>query len=171
MAITIERAGSVDALALTADLAAQSFKTADEGIQAVLATAQRLTGLQTLLLTHISKTDSTLHVIAVRNTDPALTIPEGLQIPLTMSPCRNVAGEDAPFLMADLREDAELAVLPATKDMGACAYIGVPVIRADGTFFGTLAGLNVAPQEDLARHVQWLQILARLAAFQLERKD
>ena len=51
--------------------------------------------------------------------------------------------------------DPELMLLPAAKDMGATAYLGVPVVLADGTFFGTLVGLDTKPQESSPAHVQW----------------
>ncbi|HEX2172033.1 MAG TPA: hypothetical protein VHL09_06265 [Dehalococcoidia bacterium] len=63
-----------------------------------------------------------------------------------------------------------MAVLPAAKDLGACAYIGVPLLLADGSFYGTLVGLGITPQDELERHVQGMQILAQLAAFQIERQ-
>ena len=116
MATATDRPSNVDALALTADLTTKSFQTADEAIQAVLTVVQQITGLETTLMTNISKADASLHVIATYNSDPALNVPAGLQIPLTMSPCRNVAGSDRPFISADMRQDAELAVLPAAKD-------------------------------------------------------
>jgi sigma-B regulation protein RsbU (phosphoserine phosphatase) len=170
MVTTTNRTGTPDALTLTAHLATQRFSTADEALQAVLVTLQRITGLQSVLMSQIGKADSTLQIVAAHNTDPALTIPAGLKLPLTMSPCLRVAGADEPFVMADLREDAELAVLPATKDMGVCAYVGVPILRADGSFFGTLVALDTAPQDQLSQHVPWMQILAKLAASQLERQ-
>ena len=171
METTTDRTATRDALILTANLAAQRFRTADEAIQALLVTLQQITGLQSVLITRINKADSTLQVVAAHNPDPALTIPPGLQLPLTMSPCHRVAGADEPFMMADLRDDAELAVLPATKDLGACAYVGVPIRRADGTFVGTLVGLDTTPQDQLSQHVPWMQILAQLAACQLARQD
>lgn len=170
MVADTDRARVVDALALTADLTTKSFGSADEAIQAALAVVQQVTGLETTLMTNIRKAESALHVIAAYNTDPALNVPAGLEIPLTMSPCRNVAGSDSPFISADMREDAELAALPAAKDLGACAYVGVPVFLADGSFYGTLVGLGTSPRDELDRHIRWMQIVAQLAAFQIERQ-
>ena len=67
--------------------------------------------------------------------------------------------------------DPGLAMLPACKDMGAKAYVGVPVVVADGSFFGTLVGLDTGFQEQSPEHVEWLQVLARLAALEIERQD
>ena len=62
-------------------------------------------------------------------------------------------------------------MLPACKDMGARAYVGVPVVVADGSFFGTLVGLDTGSKKQLPEHVEWLQVLARLAALEIQRQD
>ena len=53
-----------------------------------------------------------------------------------------MAGSIQPFVSVDMFADRDLAMLPAC--MGAKAYIGVPVVAADGSFFGTLVGLDTA---------------------------
>ena len=67
----------------------------------------------------LQHTTSQLRVHAVKNADPALSVPQGLQIPLTASPCHHAAGSVEPFTSADMHADPELAGLPAAKDMGA----------------------------------------------------
>jgi len=44
------------------------------------------------------------------------------------------------------------------------------VSLADGSFFGTLVGLDTAPQEQLNEYIPWMQILAQFAALQIERQ-
>jgi hypothetical protein len=124
-----------------------------------------------VLISEISTTHSQLRVHAVRNTDPALTVPQGLQIPLTDSPCKHVARSTAPFAHGDMHADADLAGLPAAKDLGATSYLGVPVLLADGSFFGTLVGLDLQAREPDPEQLAWLQVLARLAAWELQRQD
>jgi diguanylate cyclase len=159
-----------NALALTADLASKSYSTSEEALEAVLGVAQQITHFQTVLISEISTAKSELRIHAVQNTDPALKVPLGLQIPLTASPCQHVASSVLPFTSMNMQADAELALLPAAKDMGASAYIGVPVSLADGSFFGTLVGLDTAPQEQLNQYIPWMQILAQFAALQIERQ-
>lgn len=159
------------ALQLTADLAAQSFEDPGDALAAVLGVAQQITRFQTVLISEITTTTSTLRIHAVRNTDPALTVPAGLEIPLTASPCQHVAASVTPFTSMNMQDDAELSVLPAAKDMGASAYIGAPIVLADGSFFGTLVGLDTSPRgQEASEYMPWLQILAGLAAPQLQRQ-
>ena len=89
---------------------------------------------------------------------------------LTASPCQHVASSVRPFNSSDMHADPDLALLPAAKDMGATAYLGVPVVLADGSFFGTLVGLDTRPQEQTGEQTQWLQVLAGLAAGQIQRQ-
>jgi len=157
------------ALALTATLASQTFKMSEDAVNAVLGVAQQITQFETVLISEISTIRSELRIHAVENTQPALTVPLGLTIPLTASPCQHVASSVSPFISADMHADAELAVLPAAKDMGASSYIGVPVMLPDGSFFGTLAGLDRAARDCSEQNVEWMQILAQLAAIHLQR--
>ena len=98
--------------------------------------AQQIVGYQTALVgAQIDREQSLLRIHEVRNTEPsALTVPPGLQIPMTASPCQHVANSTRPFTAADMLHDPELMLLPAAKDMGATAYLGVPVTLSDGSF-------------------------------------
>src|SRR5215217_3370855 len=108
-----------EARGLVAKLAARPFESPEQALDAVLGVLHEIIGFQTVLMSDISVEDSTLRIHAVRNSDPALTVPPGLEIPLTASPCQHVASSLAPFMSADMQADAGLAVLPAAKDMGA----------------------------------------------------
>jgi len=171
MATNKSTVSSTETLELVSELAARSFPRPDEALQAVLTVAQRILGYQTVLISQIDREKSQLRIHAVLNTDPALVVPPGLQIPLTASPCQHVAGSIQPFEAANMLADPALAVLPACKDLGAKAYVGVPVIAPDGSFFGTFAGLDTGSKEQLIEHVEWLQVLARLAAPEIQRQD
>jgi GAF domain-containing protein len=139
-------------------------------LDAILAAAQQTIGYQTVLMSQIDRDQSLLRIHAVLNADPALTVPPGLQIPLTASPCQHVASSVQPFNAADMASDRDLALLPAAKDMGAKAYLGVPVVLGDGSFFGTFVGLDTRPQEQTAEQVQWFQVFARIAAGEVQRQ-
>ena len=158
-------------MALVAEFASQTFSQADDALNVLLVVAQKLLGYQTVLITQIDPVKSQLRIHAVLNTDPELTVPPGLQIPLTASPCQHVADSIQPFKAGDMFADPDLAMLPACKDMGAKAYAGVPVVIADGSFFGTLAALDKGSKEQSPEHVEWLQVLARLAALEIQRQE
>lgn len=162
---------SSDALELVSTFASRTFSQPDDALNSLLSVAQKILGYQTVLISQIDRAKSQLRIHAVSNTDPALTVPPGLQIPLTASPCQHVASSIEPFKAGDMFTDPDLAMLPACKDMGAKAYVGVPIVAADGSFFGSLVGLDTHSKEQLVEHVQWLQVLARLAALEIQRQD
>jgi len=153
-----------------ADLATRSFPDGDVALDALLAAAQEVVGYQTTLMSQIDREHALLRIHAVLNTDPALTVPAGLQIPLTASPCQHIASSVLPFTASNMHADADLALLPACRDMGATAYLGVPVVLSDGSFFGTFAALDTEERAQTTEQTQWFQVLARMAAGQVERQ-
>jgi diguanylate cyclase len=171
--VTINIAGEIrsDALGIVSQLAARTFSQPDDALNALLAVTQKILGYQTVLISQIDPAKSQLRIHAVLNGDPALTVSPGLQIPLTASPCQRVAGSIQPFEAANMSADPTLATLPACKDLGAKAYVGVPIIVADGSFFGTLVGLDADSKKQSQEHVEWLQVLARLAALEIQRQE
>src|SRR3954452_17337253 len=102
-----------DALGLVSEFDSQTFLQADDALSSLLSVAQKILGYQTVLISQIDPEKSQLRIHAVLNTDPALTVPPGLQIPLTASPCQHVAGSIQPFEAANMLADPALAVLPA----------------------------------------------------------
>jgi GAF domain-containing protein len=159
------------ALSRTAQYASRAGSDADASLDNLLTVLRDIIGFQTVLVSQIDMAKSEIFIRAVQNSDPALTVPAGLEIPLTASPCQHVAHSVAPFSAADMHADANLANLPAAKEMGATSYIGVPIVLADGSFFGTLVGLDTASKEQPAEYIAWMQILAQLAALQLQRRS
>ena len=162
---------TIRTLSAVADFTSTSFEEPDAALEALLGIAQDVLAFDTVLVSEISTAHSQLRVHAVQNTDPAMSVPQGLQIPLTASPCKHVADAVAPFTHGDMHADADLAGLPAAKDMGATSYVGVPVVLADGSFFGTLVGLDLEAKQATTEQLAWLKVLARLAAQELQRQN
>jgi diguanylate cyclase (GGDEF)-like protein len=66
-------------------------------------------------------------------------------------------------VVASAAEVDGYADVRAVRDGRVAAYLGVPICRADGTLFGVLAGVSACPAtEDLAEHVQTVELLGRL---------
>lgn len=49
------------------------------------------------------------------------------------------------------------------------AYVSVPILKADGSPFGTLCGLDRTPMGVSTQQIAWLRILGSLVGFQFER--
>jgi hypothetical protein len=130
-------------LSPTAQYASCAGSDAEASLDNLLTVLRDIIDFQTFLVSQIDTAKSKLRIHGVQNSDPALTVPAGLEIPLTASPCQHVAHSVAPFSAADMHTDANLANLPVARDMGATSSIGVPIVLADGSFFGTLVGLEL----------------------------
>lgn len=82
-----------------------------------------------------------------------------------------VSGSVEPLAVTDMTSDPLTAQLPSTRELGARRYVGVPVVRADGSLFGTLCGLDPRAGETGRDVIAWMSVLARIIAFQFDRDD
>ena len=74
--------------------------------------------------------------------------------------CHAMVAGDAPRLVTDASGLAH----PFAATLGVRAYAGVPVVRPDGTLFGTLCCVSRTPRPDLGeRDLRYLAALARMA--------
>ncbi len=76
--------------------------------------------------------------------------------------------EPSPLLVGDALADPDFATRPARAMFGIGSYIGVPIVLADGTFFGTLCALDPEPRTLTEQQTGLLVVLARLVATQLQ---
>lgn len=67
--------------------------------------------------------------------------------------------------------DSRTASMPSVTGQGARSYVGVPVVRVDGSFYGTLCGIDPSNHESSEESVRFLQVVARLLAYQLDRDE
>lgn len=82
-----------------------------------------------------------------------------------------VGGAVAPLIICNASADDRFRDHPGLHLYGIESYIAVPLVRRDGSYFGTLCALDPQPaaltQDDLAL----FQLLASLIAFELEADD
>lgn len=156
-------------LSRAAALATQTFATTEEASEAVLDLLIGVLGMRSVFMTRTDQ--GVLRVIAARNSGEDFVVPVGLEIPLALSPCHRVAGSVEPLIVPNMVLDPTTAELPTTVELAARAYVGVPVLRGDGTLFGTLCGLDPSPQDPSRDEVSWMQVLARLLVYQIDRDE
>jgi PAS domain S-box-containing protein len=150
-------------------LAAASFRSTEEATGAVLALLRELLGMRSVFLSRTDLEARTLTVEASLNAPGDFAVPQGLRLPLELTPCDAVSLSGESRVVADMAADEGCAPMPSVRDLGARAYVGVPVWGTDGRVWGTLCGLDPAPQGVPEGKVAWMQVLARVIAFQLER--
>lgn len=68
------------------------------------------------------------------------------ETPLSHSFCQHVIAARAPVVITDARKDSRLIDNLAIRDLGVIAYLGVPLITADGQAIGTLCVIDHEPR-------------------------
>lgn len=73
-----------------------------------------------------------------------------------------------PQVIPDSAGDDRVRELPATRQMGIGAYVGVPLYLPDGALYGSFCGLSHEPESDLnARDAKFMAMLAEFLAKEL----
>jgi signal transduction histidine kinase len=82
-----------------------------------------------------------------------------------------VGGAVAPLLIKRASTDLRFAQHPAHKLRRIESYIAVPLMRRDGSYFGTLCALDTLPAELGEQHLELISLLAKLIGFELEADE
>ena len=96
---------------------------------------------------------------------------EGGAVPLDDTFCRLLVEGRLPSVIPDAKSDGRVRFLDVTGEAGIGSYVGVPIRFSDGHLYGTLCALSQSPDPSLEeRDAQFVRVLARLVAEQLERE-
>jgi diguanylate cyclase (GGDEF)-like protein/PAS domain S-box-containing protein len=138
--------------------------TIDHALRAV----RDLLGMDIAYVTHHTETEQVL--VATEGDPASFGVATGARIPLEQTYCHLILRGELPAAMPDVQAVRIAAALPITEAAGVGAYASVPIRLSDGTLYGTLCAANHAPVSQLGeRDVQFLAVLARLVAGELER--
>ena len=152
-------AARLAALAATGVLDAPS----DPALDRVARLAARVLGAPTAL---VSLVDANRQVFGgcTGLAEPWATTRE---TPLSHSFCQHVVTTQAPLLITDAREDAQVRDNLAIADLGVIAYAGVPLVTPEGEVLGSLCVIDGSPRVWTAADVATLDDLAQGAAADL----
>ena len=95
----------------------------------------------------------------------------GATMPWSSAPCRPMVAGDTPRIAPDARVVDGLAgpiAALASHSIEVGAYVGTPIVRADGRLFGTVCGLDPEPRDDLVGHEGLLDLLSSLLSAVLD---
>ena len=96
----------------------------------------------------------------------------GQTLPLTRTFCQRVIAGNLPNVIPDAQEDERAKNLDITEESNIGSYIGVPVWLSYDRFYGMLCCLSHSPNPSLQeRDTEFMQVLARLIAEQIEREE
>lgn len=93
-------------------------------------------------------------------------------IPLEGTFCLRVVRGLLPNAVPDAKSDERVKDLDVTREADIGSYVGVPLSFSDGRLYGTMCALSHSPDPSLReRDVEFMRVLARLVAEQLEREE
>jgi GAF domain-containing protein len=140
-----------------------TVSTAVEGVR-------RLLGLDLAYATLHEPTEQV--VLHVEGDAEAFGVHEGLRVPLEETYCQRIMDDELPPVIPDTLADPVAAQLLGTTQAGIRAFASVPLVRGDGSLFGTLccAGREVHPELS-ERDLQFMHVFARLVVDTLERDE
>lgn len=88
---------------------------------------------------------------------------EGLALPMSGSYCARVLDGRFPTLIPDARRVPEAALLDVTAELSIGAYVGVPLLSAQGVAVGMLCAVDAEPVPAVTdRNVRALRLLAQV---------
>ncbi|MBB3675826.1 GAF domain-containing protein [Modestobacter versicolor] len=135
--------------------------------RAALAFLHRTVGLDVWLVTRLEQPRQ-----VVLYAHPEEVLPPGTWISWDRSFCHSMVSGVGP------RVATVAAATPAYRDLETglpqrvAAYMGVPLVTADGVLFGTLCGLSVRAQpRALSRHLPLVEMTARMLSTLLSEEE
>lgn len=91
----------------------------------------------------------------------AYGIPEGMTtLPSSAVPCQHTVAGHHPLIVPDAREVSFLKTSPAVAEMGAVAYLGMPLLTSDGLAFGSFCVIDRVERQWSEDEVSILRDLA-----------
>lgn len=132
----------------------------------ILETVAMITGLGFVAVAHV--TDHSWTTCAVLDKlGFGLKVGDGLDVSTTL--CDEVRTSASTIVIDDVGESAQYRDHHTPRIYGFQSYFSIPVFRPDGTYFGTLCGLDPAPAAlSLPATVSTLELFAQLISKQLE---
>lgn len=140
------------------------FEDFADACDAVLAHLRATLPLETWVVARVDGDDA----VVLAALDDAGRVAPGDTFSWTASiSARMVAGR-GPRAVPSIAAHEPYRAAPAARDHEVAAYLGVPLLRADGTLFGVVAGTSRQPADaSIAEAVALVELLARLLSAQL----
>jgi len=152
--------------AIAADIRTVQSISAVPTIMRVIA---ETTGLRWVCVSRVTSDAWTM--CAVRD-ELGLGLQPGDGIDIANTFCDQVRKHDMGVVIDDVGNDATYADHPIPKLFGFSSYFSLPVYRADGSFFGTLCGLDPKPADlRTPKTLDTLKLFAELLSGQIDAEQ
>jgi hypothetical protein len=139
------------------------------GLERVVELAHRHLGLDVVYVAELTGGKRLCRAVAGDAVSFGLSVGDGPPSDDTYS--QLLVGGAIANVIPDTAVDRRVARLPGTLRGGIGAFIGVPLRLSDGTFYGTLCGMNHQPDATLSqRDVRFMSMLAELMVYDLDEQ-
>jgi signal transduction histidine kinase len=155
---------------MLAALAAQArvrYSSFPDAVGAYLRIAAQLSGVRSAF---ISRLDSQVMEVLGTWDDGGCGIPLNGVVPLEETFCQYVRAGSEVVVVEDAANDPRVANVATRTDFSIGAYLGVPLLRDDGSVMGSFCLLDPEPRSFSADEVNMLVVLAELAEGLVERE-
>ena len=140
-----------------------------EAVPTILKTVTHTTGMRFAAVARV--TDSRWTACAVYD-GIGFGLQPGGELALEATFCNEIRQSGKPVVFSQASTDPVFASHPLPARYGFESYLSVPIVRGDGSFFGTLCALDPLPAKLDDPHVlQTLELFAQLIATQLDTDD
>lgn len=144
----------------------RSFRATSVRMQWLLAETAETLDMELALLGHVNAERYTVVGFHARGSS-AMSI--GHVIPIGETYCRQELTASRPFVLGDATLDADFAEHPGYTRHGLRAYVGAALRLSDGTFFGTLCGVDSRPRFPSLDAIERFVEIAEEVAEEVER--
>lgn len=139
-------------------------------IESSLAAIRQLLGMDLAYATELTGEEQIFHWLG--GDGDSFGVAVGDRMPIAETYCKHVLAGEMAGLVPDTRIDAVASTLAVTEAAAIGAFISVPLVRSDGTLYGTLCAANHAAKVGLtARDLKFLEVFARLICDEIERVE
>jgi len=153
----------------TGDVAARVATRSAEALHELLHNLRVLLAMDIVFVTEFVDGHKIYRHIDHDEEDP-VPVKTGDSAPLETTLCQRVVDGRLPELHPDARAEMELAGLAAATTMNIGAYLSTPVVRRDGTVYGTLCCISHTARSALGnRQIDALRHVAGIVAAELDK--
>lgn len=143
------------------------FRDFEQAAKAALSHLRERLGYQLFMVTRTEGDDW----IVLHSEDHGYGVESGAVLRWSDSFCARMVAGEAPCVAPRADDVPAFSAAGIRQQFEIGAYIGVPLSRADGTLFGTLCGIDPAPQETPSPADQALvELLARMLSTVLQQE-
>jgi signal transduction histidine kinase len=140
-----------------------------DAIPKILDVACRVTGTRFAAVARV--TENRWIVCGVKDDIP-FGLQPGSELPIETTFCDEIRQSRQPVIFENVAEDKSYNMHPKAVRYGIQSYISIPIIRPDGSFFGTLCALDIKPARlKKTEVIGMFRLFADLIGFHLEALD